>query len=208
MAAPPLPTFVPQDAWYNITTGNVNPSVADTVPNITYLQPDGDQDGLIGPLDGAIIGLAGEAATLDGGQKWLMWDEDSLLADNGTTVFCPFVESGNPGRWISLGAATSGPGVIQANQTFAAGATHNIAATTAIFVNVFVLGRTAAAITTLNLPGSTFLGQTFSVKDAEGDAGTHSIFVAGTIDGNDSFELLSNYQGQNFVWNGTEWSAT
>lgn len=208
MTAPPLPTFVPQDAWYTITTGNVNPSVADTVPDITYLQPDGDQDGLEGPLDGAIIGLAGEVSTMDGGQKWLMWDADSLLADNGSTVFCPFTEPGNPGRWISLGAATSGPGVVQNVQSFEAGATHTITASTAVFIQVFVQGRAAAAVTTLNLPGSTFLGQTISVKDAEGDAGTWTISIVGTIDGLASYDLVANYQGQNFVWNGTEWSAT
>lgn len=208
MTVVPLPTFVPQDAWFNITTGNYNPSVADTVPDITYLQPSGDNDGIVGPADGAIIGLRGTATTMDGGQKWLVWDEDSLTADNGSTVFCPFVDTTTPGRWVSLAAAASGPGTIVNVQTFEAGDTYNIAASTASIIQVFVQGRVAAAETTLNLPGSTFTGQTIAVKDAEGDAATHNINVVGTIDGAAEFVFYADYQGQNFTWNGTEWSAT
>lgn len=208
MTTVPIPTFVPQDSWYNLTTGNYNPSVADTVPDITYLQPSGDQDGLVGPLDGAIIGLAGTATVMDGGQQWLMWDEDSLLADNGTTVFCPFVDDSTAGRWRALGAATAGPGALVSVQTFEAGASYTIAASSTNIIQVFVQGRAAAAPTTLALPGSTFLGQTIAIKDAEGDAATHNITVTGTIDGAASFVFYANYQGQNFTWNGTEWSAT
>lgn len=208
MTVVPLPTFVPQDAWFNITTGNYNPSVADTVPDASYLQPSGGQDAIVGPADGAIIGLRGTDTTMDGGQQWLMWDEDSLEADNGTSVFCPFVDTTTPGRWVALAAASSGPGQIVNVQTFEAGAEYNIAASAATLVQVFVQGRAAAAETTLNLPGSTFTGQTISVKDAEGDAATHNVNVVGAIDGTTEFVFYANYQGQNFTWNGTEWSAT
>ena len=58
MTTVPLPTFVPQDSWYALTTGNVNPSVADTVPNASYLLPRqtplGLVDGLVGPLEEAL----------------------------------------------------------------------------------------------------------------------------------------------------------
>lgn len=209
MTAPPLPTFVPQDAWYNITTGNFNPSVADPVPDASYLQPSGGLDGLEGPLDGAVIMLAGIDSELDGGQKWLMWNATSLAADDGENVFCPFVDTSTPGRWVPIGAAVSGPGQIQSVQSIQAGQSTSIAASTATFVQVFVTGvRLANIATTLALPASTFLGQTFSVKDALGDSATYNVIVtAPAIDGQSSFTFYSNYQGQNFTWNGTEYSA-
>jgi hypothetical protein len=82
MTAPPVPTVAAQDAWYELVVGNVNPSAADTVPNVTYLQPTGDQPGLTGSLDGEIIYLAGLNSRLDGGQKFLMWDEASLAVQD------------------------------------------------------------------------------------------------------------------------------
>jgi hypothetical protein len=213
MTTVPIPTFVPQDAWYNLTTGDVNPSVADTVPNINYLRPSatplGLVDGVVGPLDGAIIGLAGTSSTFDGGQTWLMWDDDSLLADNGVTVFCPFADTGTPGRWraISNPAAPSGPTTNV--QFFEAGADYTIAASSAPFIQVFVQGRVANLETNLALPGAVTVGQVISVKDAEGDATTYNINVtAPSIDGQPAFTLYTDYQGQNFTWNGTEFSAT
>lgn len=212
MTTVPLPTFVPQDSWYSLTTGNYNPSVADTVPDVTYLRPrstpQGDIDGIVGPLDGAIIGLAGDSTTMDGGQQWLMWDEDSLLADDGVSVFCPFANTSTPGRWRALGAPTAGPGVITNVQSFEAGADYNIAASSAPFIQAFVQGRVANTETNLALPGATFLGQVVSVKDAQGDSATYNVNVTGAIDGTTEFTFYANYQGQNFTWNGTEWSAT
>ena len=214
MTTVPIPTFVPQDSWYNLTTGNYNPSVADTVPDITYLAPQstpsGYVDGLVGPLDGAIIGLAGTAGTFDGGQTWLMWDEDSLLDYNGTTVFNPFVVTTTPGRWLALANPTGPSGAVQATESIQAGQSATISAQAAPFVNVFVVGvRLDTIATTLALPGATFLGQTFNIKDALGDAATYNIIVtAPSIDGAASFTFYANYQGQNFTWNGTEWSAT
>lgn len=209
MTTVPIPTFVPQDSWYTLTTGNYNPSVADTVPNITYLQPSGDQDGIVGPLDGAVIGLAGTATTLDGGQKWLMWDEDSLEDDNGTTVFCPFVDDTTAGRWIALGSASRGPGTNTVEtQTISAGTTDNVTAPTTTVKQVFVLGRLANAETLVNLPSSATTGWTINVKDAEGDSATYNVRVLGTIDGASEFVFYADYQSQNFTWNGTDWSAT
>lgn len=213
MTAPPLPTFVPQDAWYTITTGNVTPSVADPVPDASYLQPistvSGFVDGLVGPLDGAVIMLAGIDEELDGGQKWLMWDEDSLLPDDGANTFCPFVDSGTPGRWVNIGAPTQGPGVVVSNQMFNAGVTSSVVASVAPFINCFVNARTVDEETTINLPASTFLGQTVMVKDAVGDATTWPInIVAASIDGGASFVLVTDYAEIKFVWNGLGWSVT
>lgn len=209
MTVVPLPTFVPQDAWFNITTGNYNPSVADTVPDVSYLQPSGGQDAIVGPADGAIIGLRGIDTTMDGGQKWLLWDEDSLEIDNGTTVFCPFVDTATPGRWVALGAADTGPGQIQSIQSIQAGQSTNIAAASTQFVQVFVSGPRLDTIeTTLALPGATFNGQTFSVKDALGDAGTYNVIItAPSIDGAATFTFYANYQEAKFTWNGSEWSV-
>jgi hypothetical protein len=90
MTAPPVPTVAAQDAWYELVVGNVNPSAADTVPNVTYLQPTGDQPGLTGSLDGEIIYLAGLNSRLDGGQKFLMWDEASLAVQDLVNIFNPW----------------------------------------------------------------------------------------------------------------------
>src|SRR3954468_1115407 len=113
MTAPPVPTVAAQDAWYELTVGNINPSAADTVPNVTYIQPVGEQPGLIGSLDGEIIYLAGLNARLDGGQKFLMWQEASLAVQDLVNIFNPWPIStpGIPGRWIStniLQTASSG----------------------------------------------------------------------------------------------------
>lgn len=214
MTTVPIPTFVPQDSWYQLTTGNVNPSVADSVPDISYLRPMttalGDVDGLVGPLDGAYVALAGTDTTFDGGQTWLVWVDNSLLADNGTTVFCPFVDTGTPGRWQALANPSAPTGPTVDVQYFEAGADYTIAARSAPFIQAFVRGaRVANVVTNLTLPASTFPGQVVAVKDALGDATTYNInAVAPSIDGQPTFTLYTNYQGQNFTWNGTEWSAT
>ncbi len=213
MTAPPLPTFVPQDAWYNLTVGNVTPSVADPVPDITFLQPYdtplGEVDGLIGPFDGATVILAGLVSELDGGQKWLMWDAASLTVDDGVNVFCPYANSATPGRWFNIGAPTQGAGVVIATQFIVAGTADTVTAARAPLVQVFVKTRVDPGETTVALPGATFTGQTISVKDAQGDAGTYNVVVtAPSIDGQTEFRFYANYQSQNFMWNGTEWSAT
>lgn len=209
MTAPPLPTFVPQDAWYTITTGNINPSVADPVPNVTYLQPSNGNDGLVGPLDGAIIMLAGLSLEYDGGQKWLMWVEGSLIADDGVNTFCPFVDTSTPGRWRNIGAPTQGPGIVVTNESFNAGESSSILASISPFINCFVIQRTVDDVTTLALPAATFYGQAVMVKDAVGDATTWPITVtAPSIDGSTTFVLGTDYAEIKFVWNGLGWSVT
>jgi len=84
-----------------------------------------------------------------------------------------------------------------------------IATSAAQFNNVFVSGRAIAGVTTLYLPGSAFLGQVFTIKDANGDASTANILVvaAALIDGAASSTLSSNYQERAYTWNGSEWSV-
>lgn len=213
MTAPPLPTFIPQDAWYTLTTGNINPSEADSVPDITYLHPSstpqGPVDGLVGSLDGAVIYLAGLASELDGGQKWLMWRAASMQVDDGVNTFCPFADATKPGRWINTGTPQSGPGAITTVQGVVAGADGEIASAVTQFITVFVKVRIAPLPMNLALPGSTFLGQQITVKDAEGDAGTYPITVgAPSIDGSPTDVLGTDYQERTYTWNGTEWSMS
>lgn len=214
MPTPPLPTFIPQDQWYNLTSGAINPSVAGTVPNITYLQPRstalGDVDGLVGALDGMVIYLAGLASELDGGQKWLMWVAASMQVDDGVNTFNPWAVASTPGRWINTGPASGlSPSAVTTIQVITAGGTSSIAAAITPFIQVFVKGRGSAGATTLNMPGSTFTGQSISVKDANGDAGTNNIIVvAASIDGAASDTLTFDYQERGYVWNGSEWSVS
>jgi hypothetical protein len=213
MTSVPVPTFVPQDAWYALTLGNLTPNIADTVPLGVDLLPSIDannqqNDGLVGALDGAVVYLAGLTSQLDGGQGWFMWVAASLRTSNGTTVFCPFVNASTPGRWISTGTANSGPGVVHEVQEFSGGADAVIAASNAPFVTVFIRGHIATGAMNLSLPGSAFLGQQFVVKDANGDAGTYNITVlAPSIDGSSSDVLSSDYQERTYTWNSAEWSV-
>lgn len=211
MTAPPIPTFVPQDAWYNLTSGDINPSIADTVPNIVYLRPEstpkGMVDGLVGSLDGGLIYLQGLATQLDGGQKYLMWVANSLRADDGVNVFCPFADVSTPGRWVNTGSSGVGPGAVQSVQIVAAGSSAVIASSSTVFNQVFVKNRVTNAPTSLSLPGSKSLGQQFTIKDSQGDADTYNIAVsAPSIDGEVSDTLNMSYQERTYVWNGAEWA--
>jgi hypothetical protein len=213
MTSVPLPTFVPQDAWYTLTTGQINPSEADSVPNITYLHPSvtpqGEIDGVVGSLDGAIIYLAGLASELDGGQKFLMWIATSMQVDDGINVFCPFADPTKPGRWVNTLAGGGGAIPVQSVQIILAGGTKSVGAAPTTLVRVFVLGRDVAGATTLNMPGSTFAGQTFTIKDSNGDAGASNIIVvAPSIDGATSDTLANDYAERGYTWNGTEWSIS
>jgi hypothetical protein len=206
----PLPTFIPQDAWYNLTVGGINPSVAATVPNISYLQPSstplGLVDGLVGANDEMLVFLAGLNTELDGGQKWLMWVAASMIADDGLNVFNPWAVSSTPGRWINAGDVINPGGIVVDIQTFAAGGTYSILPSGSNRIMVFVKG--GAGATTLNMPASTFVGQFVQVKDANGIAGTSNVTIAApSIDGVGSFVLVANYASQSFTWNGAEWSA-
>jgi len=212
MTAPPLPTFVPQTEWYNLTLGGINPSEADSVPNITYLQPSmtalGLIDGLVGSIDGGVIYLAGLVSELDGGQKWLMWSAASMAVDDGINVFTPWADPTKPGRWVNTAVATTSTPV-SATQIIEAGGTSSITASVSSFNNVFVKGRAVAGATTLNLPGTAFLGQTFTVKDSNGDAGTSNIIVtAPSIDGATTDTIFGDYGERAYTWNGSEWSVS
>ncbi len=209
MVSVPIPTFVPQDAWYNLTVGAFTPSVANPIPAKSYLQPALQAgvlvNGLVGSFDGALIYLAGLVTELDGGQKWLLWNTNSLEVDDGVNTFNPFAVTSTPGRWLNAFSGTQIAAQVQATQIIPAGGSSAIAAATTSIVNVFVKG--GAGTKTLVLPVAAFNGQTFNVKDANGIAGVSPITVtAASIDGRTSDVIAVNYGSQSYVWNATEWS--
>lgn len=210
MTSIPLPTFVPQDAWYSLTKGNLNPNIADSVPTAADLLPAYDstntlQDGIVGSLDQAVIYLAGTSTPLDGGQAWLMWEASSLATSDGINVFCPFVDASTPGRWVNT-SVFGGIGVTVRAFTFLGGTTHTISPQTTPFIVIFVRGGTNDP-TEINLPVTTFMPQQIRIKDANGNAATYPITIFGSIDGATSDTISTDYAERTYIWNGSEWSA-
>jgi hypothetical protein len=211
MTAPPLPTFVPQTAWYNLTVGQINPSEADSVPNASYLQPQtlptGTLTGLVGSSNGDLIYLAGLVTLLDGGQKWLAWVADSLQTPDNVNVFCPFPSTSTPGRWVNTAAPASPGASVFLQTSLGAGGTYNLVGVTNPLVYIFIKPAISAP-TTINMPGSPFPGQRYTFKDAAGIAGTYPITIqAASIDGETSYQLVANYAAITLTWNGSAWSV-
>jgi hypothetical protein len=178
MTAPPVPTVAAQDAWYELVVGNINPSAADTVPNVTYIQPVGEQPGLTGSLDGEIIYLAGLNSRLDGGQKFLMWDEASLAVQDLMNIFNPWPLStpGIPGRWISTNILQNASG----GQVIVSGSVIDIVPTN-ILINNILVNKTVGSPTTLNMPTLVGQWQEFVVIDGKGDASVNPITISSTL---------------------------
>lgn len=202
MTSVPLPTVVPQDAWYTLTTGGINPSQNDSVPNASYLSPSGDMDGVIGALDGALIYLAGTTTELDGGQKWLMWVADSQDVADGVNTFNPNADPSALGRWKTADTPISTAG----GQIILAGSTVAVlpSSSTLIFV---VVNKTVGSATTILLPVVKALWQTFRVIDGKGDAATNTITISGNgslINGAAQDYIVQDYGATDYTWDGTE----
>lgn len=76
--------------------------------------------------------------------------------------------------------------------------------------SVLVVNQTSGAAITVNLPANPIAGQTHTVKDGKGDAGTNNITVtpaSGNIDGLSTYVIRVNYQSATFVYNGTQWNV-
>jgi hypothetical protein len=72
------------------------------------------------------------------------------------------------------------------------------------------INNIAAAPITITLPASPTLGQALMFKDAAGNAGTYPITIvsaAGSIDGNASYQLMSNYMSVELYWMGSQWGS-
>jgi hypothetical protein len=76
--------------------------------------------------------------------------------------------------------------------------------------DVSIANGTAAPIT-VTLPPTPTMGQALMLKDTAGNAGTYPITIvpaaAGTIDGNLSYQLMSNYMAVELYWMGTQWGS-
>ncbi len=67
---------------------------------------------------------------------------------------------------------------------------------------------TSNSARTVTLPAAFFVGQSITVKDAKGDAGTRNIVVSpasGTIDGGDSDTISDNWGSTTYVRGQTQW---
>lgn len=74
-----------------------------------------------------------------------------------------------------------------------------------------VVNKTTGAATTVVLPGSPYTGQIVVIKDGKGDAYINNITIipaSGTIDGEGSFVMASDYQAVMLIYNGTGWNVT
>jgi hypothetical protein len=72
--------------------------------------------------------------------------------------------------------------------------------------DVNIRNGTGAALT-VTLPTSPTLGQTLRFKDALGNAGAHTITIAGPIDGFVNYSLYSNYMALELSWLGSQWGT-
>ena len=81
--------------------------------------------------------------------------------------------------------------------------------TTTATDDIVIINKSAGSATTVNVYASPSLGQSLTVKDGRGDAGTNNITVtpfASNIDGASTFVINVNYGSIDIVWNGTNWS--
>jgi hypothetical protein len=208
MTAPPIPTFVPQDAWYGLTLGQINPSEADSVPNRTYLAPSGTANGLIGSLDGAIIYLAGGVVELDGGQRWLMWVAGSFALADNVNVFNPWAVPGTAGRWVNTQTAQTSAG----GQFVTGGSTYTVQPPPGGVVTTYVIvNKVFGSPTTLLMPTAVQVGQwqEFVIKDGKRDADVNPITIdgnGGTIDGLARIAIAVAGGSITLVWNGVEYN--
>jgi hypothetical protein len=76
--------------------------------------------------------------------------------------------------------------------------------------DIVIINKTVGAATVVNLPATPTNGEWFTIKDGKGDAGTNTITItpaAGTIDGQATHLIESNYGSRELVYNGTEWNV-
>jgi hypothetical protein len=75
----------------------------------------------------------------------------------------------------------------------------------------FVALNSLNGTVTVNLPSSPNSGRVFSLKDSSGNASINNITIipsSGTIDGQPSYVINSNYGGLNLVYNNNQWLIT
>jgi hypothetical protein len=227
MATPvPLPTFPPQDEWYRLTVGQLNPSFFGTVPNYTFLHPSVDVnnqqiDGIIGGLDGGVLLVIGAAHQIDGGQGFYMWSTLSMAVDNPPLVFNPYVVTDTPGRWLLVpfggggGGGGGGPVISEQIITNTSPAVSPGVFQLAVAVTPFVevISRYTLGNATLLLPLTMPTPQKWGIKDDTGVTSGATITVNGNgllIDGQATQTFGNDEVGWGYMgvmWNGAEWNV-
>jgi len=170
------------------------------------------QAGLSGPL--ITFGYASGTMTTTSGQ--------SIIYSTNTPYVSPFPPTGS----LTLQGNTAVANYIGTTLVFGGNSTKfitsqgrrvKVVTTTATTVNVAATDEiinigTLAAPCTVNLPASPTTGDTYTIKDANGSAGTFNITVNGNgvnIDGGfASITIMTNYTQATFVYNGTTWISS
>jgi hypothetical protein len=76
--------------------------------------------------------------------------------------------------------------------------------------DVIAINKSTAGATAVTLPAGPTTGDTYTIKDAKGDAAGNNITVsptAGNIDGAATNVINSNYGFRTYTYNGTEWNV-
>lgn len=76
--------------------------------------------------------------------------------------------------------------------------------------DVIIVNKGTGAATTVNLMASPASGTRLTIKDGKGDAATNNMTItpnAGNIDGAGTFVMNTNYQSNDFIYNGTQWNV-
>jgi hypothetical protein len=114
-----------------------------------------------------------------------------------------------------LSGLTEGARIVHNKIFFLAGQRINVANIGTTPFNVpdgyfTMLVDTSSIAITINLPSNPVIGDTYQIKDATGNAGTHTITVSGNghnIDGSSTQTIISVYGNILVVYGGTQWSV-
>jgi hypothetical protein len=196
------------DGTNRAVSGRIFQSGVWTIGDLGTSSSSFSQAGLTGPflsfahVSGALTTTGGQATifkTFAGGP-----DEGTLWLQ------------GNTG--INLLAATTNVASVSTTKFITnIGRRVKVLTTTATTVNVTASDEiisigTLAAPCTVNLPATPTVGDTYTIKDANGSAGTFNITVSGNgvnIDGGfASITIMTNFTQATFVYNGTTWISS
>jgi len=138
----------------------------------------------------------------DGGQGFFYWNPTSIATDDGgVTTIVPTGQT--VGAWLRLLSNSVAPSVLVVTSAGPFTLTNSN--------YMLVVRKTVGSATTVNLPATPGVGQTFIIKDGKGDAATNNITVSGNgilIDGSSTFVMNENYQSITLIFDGASWDVT